>query len=147
LEYCQTKYGTIHRLLAVNGQPLSLSRRQTEAKRIQMLIQSPDAMRAAERKQSADAREETRFLKLLPDAFRYQEEGQEGDLLKLRFTPNPNFRPSGNEDRVLHCLEGTMVVDLKQKRLVSIDGRLMQEVSFWEGWQGISTGAAPFRYS
>ena len=53
LEYCQTKYGTIHRLLASNGQPLSPSQRQAEAKRIQMLIRSPDAMRAAERKQAS----------------------------------------------------------------------------------------------
>jgi hypothetical protein len=136
LEYCQTKYGTIHSLLAVNGQPLSPSRRQTEAKRIQMLIRSPDAMQAAQRKQSADAKEETRFLRLFPDAFLYQEEGQQGDLLKLGFTPNPNFRPSGNEERVLHCLEGTMVVDLKQKRLVSIDGRLLTEVKFWGGLAG-----------
>jgi hypothetical protein len=135
-EYCQTKYGTIHRLLAVNGRPLSPSQRQAEAKRIQMLIRSPDAMQAAQRKENADAQEERRFLKLFPDAFRYQEEGQQGDLMKLRFTPDPNFRPSGNEERVLHGLEGTMVVDLKQKRLVSINGRLMTEVKFWGGLAG-----------
>jgi hypothetical protein len=136
LEYCQTKYGSIHRLLAVNGQPLSPSRRQTEAKRIQMLIGSPDALRAAQRKESADAQEERKFLTLFPNAFRYQEEGQQGSLLKLGFRPNPNFRPSGNEERVLHSLEGTMVVDLKQKRLVSINGRLMTEVKFWGGLAG-----------
>ena len=136
LEYCQTKYGTIHRLLAVNGQPLSPSQHQAEAKRVQMLIRSPDALRAARRKESADAQEERRFLGLFPDAFRYQEEGKQGALLKLRFTPNPNFRPSGNEERVLHSLEGTMVVDPKHKRLVSVNGRLMTEVKFWGGLAG-----------
>jgi hypothetical protein len=93
-------------------------------------------MREAYRKESADAQEETRFLRLFPDAFRYREEGRQGDVLKLRFTPNPNFRPSGNEERALHCLEGTMVVDVKQKRLASINGRLMKEVKFWGGLAG-----------
>ena len=136
LEYCQTEHGTIHRLLAVDGQPLSGEQRQAEDQRIQKLIHSPDALQASQNKESSDAREERRFLKLFPDAFLYQEEGRHGELVKLRFTPNPNFHPSGSEQHVLHALTGTMVVDVNQKRLASIDGRLMTEVKFWGGLLG-----------
>jgi hypothetical protein len=136
LEYCQTKYGTIHRLLAVNGHPLSPRQRQAEDQRIQKLIRSPNELRAAQNKESADAREERKFLKLFPAAFRYQEEQAQGDRITFRFTPNPSFHPSGNEQRVLHALTGTMVVDVRQKRLVSIEGRLMTEVKFWGGFLG-----------
>jgi hypothetical protein len=136
LEYCQTKYGTIHRLLAVNGHPLDSKQRQAENKRIAKVVRSPELLRAAQKKQSADAQEERKFLKLFPDAFSYQVESQQGDRMTLRFTPAPDFYPSGIEERALHALEGTMVVDVKQKRLVSVDGHLMTEVKFWGGVLG-----------
>lgn len=136
LEYCQTKYGTIHRLLALDGHPLDARQRQAEDQRIQKLIRSPDALLAAQKKESADAQEERRFLQLFPQAFRYQEEQRQGDLVKLRFTPNPDFHPSRFEQHVLHALEGTMVLDVKQQRLVSINGRLTTEVKFWGGLLG-----------
>ncbi len=136
LEYCQTEGGTIHRRLAVDGQPLSARQQQAEDQRIQELIRSPHSLRASRKKESSDAREERKFLKLFPDAFLYQEEGRQGELMKLRFTPDPNFHPSGNEQHVLHALTGTMVVDVNQKRLVSIDGRLTKRVEFWGGLLG-----------
>jgi hypothetical protein len=135
-EYCQTQYGSIHRLLAVNGRMLDANQRQAEDKRLQRLIKSAGAVRAVQRKEAGDAQKERSFLRLFPDAFRYQEVDQEGDRMKLRFTPNPSFHPSGNEARVLHCLEGTIVVDIKQKRLVSVNGRLMRQVEFWGGLLG-----------
>jgi hypothetical protein len=136
LEYCQTKYGTIDRLLAVNGRPFGLSQRQAEDERIQKLIKSPNAIQASQKKEAADAREERKFLGLLPDAFRYQDEGEHGDLLTLKFTPNPVFRPSGYEAQALCHLQGTTVLDVKQKRLARIDGRLMTRVNFWGGLLG-----------
>jgi len=136
LEYCQTKYGTIDRLLAVNGRPLDSIQRQAEDKRIQELIKSPNAVQASQTKQAADAREERKFLTLLPDAFNYQDEGEQGDLVKLKFTPNPTFHPSGSEAKVLYHLEGTMVLNIRQQRLARINGRLMTQVNFWGGLLG-----------
>jgi hypothetical protein len=63
-EYCQTKRGTIHRLLSVNGRPLSPSRRGAEDRRIGRLIASPAALEAAQKKERADAEEERKFLRL-----------------------------------------------------------------------------------
>jgi len=136
LEYCQTKYGTIHRLLAVNGRPLGPRQRQAEDERIQKLIESPNAIQESQKKEAADAREERKFLELLPDAFRYQNEGEQGDLVTLKFAPNPAFHPSGYEAQALCHLQGTTVLDVKQKRLVRINGRLTTRVNFWGGLLG-----------
>ena len=136
LEYCQTKHGTIHRLLAVNGHALNSKQRQAEDKRIAKVVRSPNLLRAAEKKERADALEERKFLKVFPDAFRYQVEGRQGDQVTLRFRPAPGFSPSGMEERALRALEGTMIVDVRQKRLVSVNGRLMTEVKFWGGILG-----------
>jgi hypothetical protein len=135
-EYCQTKYGTIHRLLAVNGRPLSPSETQAEDKRIQKFITSPDAIPVEQKKRKADAEEERRFLGLFADAFHYQAEKRQGELVQLLFTPDPDFRPSGIEERALHNFEGTIVLNVKQKRLVSVNGRLMSEVKFLGGLAG-----------
>lgn len=136
IEYCETKHGTIHRLLAVNGRPLDSKQRQAESKRIAKVVRSPELLRAAEKKSNADDQETRKFLKLFPKAFRYQVESRQGDRMTLRFQPAPDFSPSGNEERALHALEGTMVVDFKQKRLVSIEGHLVTEVKFWGGLLG-----------
>jgi hypothetical protein len=135
-EYCETKHGTIHRLLAVNGHPLDKSQRQAEDQRIQKLIRSPSALQEARKKQNSDDQEEERFLKLIPDAFRFQVQSREGDLVTLRFRPNPGFRPSGLEAHALGALEGTLVLNVKQRRLASINGRLIREVKFLGGLVG-----------
>ena len=135
-EYCETKEGTIHRLLAVNGHPLDARQRQAEDERIKRLLGSPETVREDQKKEDADGDKERSFLKLFPEAFLYRDEGRQGDLVKLSFSSNPNFHPSNDMARVLHCLQGTMVVDIHQKRLVRIDGRLMTEVKFWGGLLG-----------
>jgi hypothetical protein len=146
-EYRQTRQGTIHRLLAVNGRPLNARQRRAEDERIQRLIASPAALREEQKKETADAEQCRRFLTLFPQAFRYREEGRQGETATLRFAPNPGFRPQGNEARVLHSLQGTMVVNLRQKRLVSIQGRLMTEVKFWGGLLGYLDPGGTFSVS
>src|SRR5579872_5678973 len=111
-EYCETREGTLHRLLAINGHPLPPQQRQKEDARLQKLVRSPGATREEQRKQSADAEQERKFLRLFPDVFLFQEEERHGELVKLRFTPNPHYQPSANMPRVLHSLEGTMVADV-----------------------------------
>lgn len=135
-EFVETHDGAIHRLLAVNGEPLNQRARQAETARIQRLITSPQAVRAAQRKDEEDAQKERDFLKLFPDVFRYREQQRQDENVALAFAPNPNYNPSGYMAEVLHCLEGSMVVNVRQKRLVSINGRLTREVKFWGGLLG-----------
>jgi hypothetical protein len=142
-----TKDGTIQRLVAVNGHPLNPRERQVEDSRIQKLIRSQEALREAQKKENADAQQEGNFLKLFPEVFLYQEEDRHDDLTKLRFISNPRYHPGGNMARVLHSLQGTMVVDVRQKRLVSINGRLTTDVKFWGGLIGYLNSGGTFSVS
>jgi hypothetical protein len=134
--YCETKDGTIHRLLAINGHPLDASQRQAEDRRVQKLIRSSDALHEAQKKEKSDAEEERKFLDLFPKAFRYQVQSRDGDLVTLRFTPNPDSEPAGLEAHALGALEGIMVLNVKEKRLVSIRGHLTREVKLFGGLLG-----------
>ena len=147
LEYRETKGGTIHRLLAIDGRPLNSGQRRAEDLRIQKLIRSPEEVRAAQRIEDADATRGRRLFKLFPDVFIFREVSREGNLITMEFRPNPKFHPSGNMGHVLHCLQGTMVVDAEQKRLVSIDGRLTSEVKFWGGLAGHLDAGGTFSVS
>lgn len=134
--FCETKQGTVHRLLAVNGKPLTDAQQHAEDRRIQELIASSAALRKAQQEGRRDGNEERKFMKLLPEIFRYQAEERNGNLQTLSFTPDTAFHPSGNEERVVHAMQGKLVIDLEQKRLVRIHGRLVSEVKFWGGLAG-----------
>ncbi len=132
---CETKDVEIDRLLEVDGQELTFKQRQAEDQRIQKLLNDPNQMRLQQKKGQDDAKQERDLLKMFPDAFRFQYDGMEGNLVKLKFTPNPDFHGSGRAAQVFRHLEGGMLVDAGQKRLAEITGELTSEVRF--GWGGI----------
>jgi hypothetical protein len=132
----QTKAGNLHRLLALNGKPLTGSAAVAEDNRIRGLANDPSRVTAAQKKTAQDEDQEQSLLKAFPSAFLFRDEGQQGELLKVGFVPNPSYRPSSHEEEVFHHMEGTMVLDTKAKRLVSINGRLTSEVRFWGGLLG-----------
>src|SRR5215469_661081 len=129
---CQTNDGEIDRLLEVNGQELNPKQRQAEDQRIQKMLDDPDQMRQQRKKSEEDGKLEQDLLKMFPDACRFQFAGMQGDLIKLKFTPNPDFRPSSRAAQVFHHMEGSLLVDGEQKRLAEIEGQLTSPVRF--GW-------------
>jgi hypothetical protein len=133
---CQAKGAEIDRLVAVNGKVLDEKKRDAEDQRIESLLKSQGQLKKQAQRQHEDAQQSTTFLKLIPAAFVFQMEGREGDQIKLTFTPNPQFRPSGHEAQVFQHMEGTLVMDLKQKRLAEISGRLNSSVKFGGGLLG-----------
>lgn len=136
LEACQTRGGEIDRLEAMNGRPLDEQQKRAEDKRIENLLGSPRELIKKEREQRKDAKQATELLRLIPDAFLFQKEAMDGDQITLKFTPNPRFHPSGHEASVFHHMEGTLILDLKQKRLAEINGHLTSEVKFGGGILG-----------
>jgi hypothetical protein len=133
---CQTKDGEIDRLLAVNGQKLNPKQRQAEDQRIHKMLNHPGQMRKRQKKRHEDARQAENLLKIFPDAFQFQYDGTQGGLVKLKFTPNPNFHPSGHPAQVFHHMEGSLLVDDQQKRLAEINGQLTSKVKFLGGLLG-----------
>jgi hypothetical protein len=136
LEVVGTTDGEVHRLLSINGVPLNEQESRREEQRIRKLVASPDEFRERQNNAKHDAAQERTLLTMLPQAFLYEYDGTEGELIKLRFRPNPDFRPIGHESEVFHHMEGIMSVDRRQNRLAELDGRLMSEVKFWDGLLG-----------
>lgn len=135
-EVVQTNAGSIDCLVAVNNQPLSSEQQRREDTRIQTLLGDPAEIRKETQRQREDSARQSRMFATFPRAFRYAYAGQEGDLVKLRFEPNPRFIPSSRQEEVFHHLEGMMWIDRDQKQLTRIDGRLTSEVKFAGGLLG-----------
>jgi hypothetical protein len=133
LHVYQTNSGEIERLVAVDDQPLSAAQAQAEDHRIQTLISQPAQMRQHQKKQREDGEQARNLLRMFPDAFRFQYDGTQGSLVRLRFTPNPEFHPPDHAAQVFHHMTGTMLVDAQQKRLAAINGTLTSEVKFFGG--------------
>ena len=135
-EIIETREGSVSRLLSINDQPLTAKEQEEENQRVQELMTSRSARRRLQRALEADTLQGRRLFKMLPDAFVFDYAGGDGNLIKLSFRPNPNFRPPSLEARVFHDLEGEMWVDCKQERLAAFNGHLTQDVKFGFGLLG-----------
>ena len=132
----QTQEGEIDRLVAVNGQPLTPAQVKAEDQRIQRLISRPSQVRQRQKREHDDGVQAQNLLRMFPAAFRFQYDGAQGSLVRLRFTPNPQFQPADHTAQVFHHMEGTMLLDPEQKRLAAINGTLTSEVKFFAGLLG-----------
>jgi hypothetical protein len=92
---CQTKTLEIDRLMAVNGKPLTEQQWTEENQRIERLLNNRSQLKKEKQQQREDGEQATRMLRMVPDAFLFQQESSEGNRITLHFTPNPAFRPSG----------------------------------------------------
>ena len=135
-EIIETREGSVSRLLSVNDRPLTKKQQEEEDQRVQELMTSRSARRKLQRALEADTLQGRRLFKMLPDAFVFDYAGGDGNLIKLSFRPNPNFRPRSLDARVFHDLEGEMWVDCKQERLAAFNGHLTQDVKFGFGLLG-----------
>jgi hypothetical protein len=132
----ETQSGSLDRLLAVGGTPLTELQQAEEAKRILRFSHSPEEQRKAEQARQKDADQCNAIFKMIPDAFIFEQSGQSGDAIRLSFTPNPQFQPPSREGKVLQHMTGEMWVSASQKRLISIDGQLTSDVKFGGGLLG-----------
>jgi hypothetical protein len=132
----QTRHGQIERLIAIDGRPLAQTEVQKEDQRINRLISSPSDMRQLQKKQRNDGDQARNLLSTFPDAFDFQYHGTQDGLVRLKFTPKPTFHPPNHAAQAFHHMEGTILLDPEQKRLVAIDGQLTSEVKFFGGLLG-----------
>ncbi|MGH9744227.1 MAG: hypothetical protein ACRD51_17945 [Candidatus Acidiferrum sp.] len=135
-EACQAKGAEIDRLMSVNGKALDEREQQAEDERIEHLLRDPDTLEKKAQERREDAKRAAKMLRLIPNAFLFQKESIDGDVVRLRFTPNPDFHPLGHEANVFHHMDGTLTLNLKQKRLAEINGYLSSKVEFGYGLLG-----------
>lgn len=140
--YAETKDGSAGLVVAYDGKPLSPDQQNSEEARVERFIKNPDELRKKRAQERDDTERTTRIIRAMPDAFLYEEAGEEpgstgigraGDpLVKLMFRPNPNYRPPSHVEEVLTGMEGYILVDAVHYRIASIDGTLYKQVGF--GW-------------
>src|ERR1039458_1110340 len=135
-EQLETAEGPISRIELSNGHPLDAEGRQLEQARLHRLLNSP-AEQARHRQENDDNEKRIgRIVALLPDTFLYEYAGEENGCYRLRFHPNPEYPAHSIEARIIHAMSGELWVNAKDKRLVRLDGRLNQDVSFGFGILG-----------
>jgi len=131
-----TKDGPLYRVLAIDGTPLNPSQRQQDNARMDRLLHDPVLQLKLKLEQEEDETKLEKVLRLMPQAFLYDYDGVEGNLLRIKFRPNTNYTPPTYEARVVHSLAGTVFIDSQHKRLAKFSGRLMDRVEFGYGFLG-----------
>jgi hypothetical protein len=125
--------GRVRLLLDEDGKPISPDRVSAERARLAAIAADPAAFERAEASQKSDEEHARQMLNLLPRAFLLDNVRLDGRTWRMDFHPNPEYSPSGLEERVLHGMSGTVAIDAADLRLVHIDGHLSQDVSIGFG--------------
>lgn len=132
----ETDDGALRRLLAIDGKPLTAAQTQSEEHRIEDIIAHPDAFRKLNKSHSDDEVQATKLLDLAPKAFLITPDGEQNGCTRFAFHPNPAFKPSTYEERIIHVLVGTVSIKEPEDRLCRIEGTISQPVEFGFGLLG-----------
>jgi hypothetical protein len=140
--YVETTDAMVGMLIADDDKPISEKQTEDECARLQRLATNPDDLRRKQRQEREDAEHTIRIVRALPDAFLYEFDGTEpkadnsgrlvGELVRLKFRPNPRYSPPSHVEHVLTGMQGYLLIDKTAHRLARIDATLFKEVSF--GW-------------
>jgi hypothetical protein len=132
----ETPHGNLMRNVARNGKPLSPDEQKQADEKVQKFISDTGAQQKQRQDLDQDAHKTRQLLAMLPDALTYTYAGRQGNRTRLTFKPNPDFHPPSREAKVFHAMEGQMVIDAREHRLVEFSGHLTQPVKFGGGLLG-----------
>jgi hypothetical protein len=132
----ETKDGPLFRLLAIDGAALSADQRRQDDARIDRLMKDPRPLLKLKQAEDEDEVKLQKLMSLMPQAFVYEYDGLEGNLVRIKFRPKPDYVPPTYEARVIHSLAGTVLIDAEHKRLAKVMGQLMNRVDFGYGLLG-----------
>jgi hypothetical protein len=122
--------------VSINGNPPTESEMSKARDHMESLVNDPRLRRKNRGEIDADSRKSAEMLKILPDAFLFTGDGRQGNSVRLKFRPNPKYRPPSNESKVFHHMEGILLIDAKQVRLAKLSGTLVSDVEFGFGILG-----------
>jgi hypothetical protein len=140
--YVETREAIAGMTTAYNDKPLTPEQMQGEKGRLAGLVGNPELLQRKQRQEKEEAEHTLRIVRALPDAFLYQYDGSEvgtqnlgsegRKLVRLKFRPNPTYRPPSHVEDVLVGMQGYLLIDPSAHRIARIDGTLFKEVTF--GW-------------
>ena len=123
-------------LLAVDGNAPTAAQLQEEDDRHRRLLRNSAGQSAVKKDHGEDSKKMEEMLRIIPEAFVFQDLGKQRGLEKIAFHPNPDFKPKTYEQRILHTLVGTAFIDLHDKQIARISASLAQRVEFGLGLLG-----------
>jgi hypothetical protein len=122
--------------VSVNGSPPTEKEMSKARDHMESLVNNPRLRRKNRAEIDADSHKSAELLKMLPDVFLFTGDGRQGNSVRLKFRPNPKYRPPSNESKVFHHMEGIVLIDAKQIRLARLSGTLTSDVEFGFGILG-----------
>jgi hypothetical protein len=141
----ETKDGPLYRLVAIDGAALNPTQRQQDSDRINRLMKDPKPLLKLKQAEDEDELKLQKIISLMPQAFVYEYDGTEENLVRIKFQPNPGYTPPNYEARIIHSLAGTILIDPQQKRLTKVAGQLVGRVDFGYGLLGrVDSGTVEF---
>ncbi len=129
----ETNAGTVRMLIAEDGKPLNPERLGRERARLAAIIADPVAFARKSQSRKDDENHAREIESLVGKAFNFSNVRDEDGYLCIDFTPNPDFKMESFEERVMHGIAGTLLIDQQTMRLHRLEGRLLQDVSLGFG--------------
>ncbi|HZL26646.1 MAG TPA: hypothetical protein VFC39_08960, partial [Acidobacteriaceae bacterium] len=129
----ETPFGRVRLLLAVDGKPISPERMKQERDRLANDAAHPEAFQKLQQAQKDDEQHARQMMDMLPKGFFLENMRPQGDDWHIDFRPDPNYSPSGIEERVMHGMSGWLLVTQTGMRLHHIEGRLPADVNIGFG--------------
>ena len=132
----ETDHGSVKRLIAKNGKPLTPDQARAEDAKIQGLLHDSAKLAKQKKDSDQDDKNATELLNMLPEAFTWTVKGENAEDVMLAFVPDPNFHPPDMQSRVLGAMGGELVVNKRQQRIKTIKGTLLEDVTIGFGLLG-----------
>jgi hypothetical protein len=132
----QTAQGDLSKTIEMDGRPLTSQEQRDDEQKMQQFVTDPSIRQKQKHDEQQDDQKAASLTKMLPDAFLWTQTGKSNAETTLAFKPDPKFHPPTREARVFAAMEGTMVVNTKQRRIKSLKGTLTKNVDFGSGLLG-----------
>ena len=129
----ETQAGKIRMLIAEDGQALNSERAAAERTRLKDIADHPQQFEKSAASLKNDEKHAREMLSMLSKAFLLEGMRDDGGYLRIDFRPDPAYAPQSLEERVIHGMTGSMLLDEKTMRLHRIEARLPADVSIGFG--------------
>ncbi len=129
----ETEDGEVRRLWSIDGSPLSPAKAKEEDDRVQKSVAHADTAR---RRTGREEDSGSAWVETIHRALVFSYDGKTKDGTLLRYRPNPEFSPANYRERIVHALEGTMLIKEPEDRVVAVDAKVGQPVEIGYGVLG-----------
>jgi hypothetical protein len=140
----ETSMGKVRLLLAEDGKQLSAARTAAERAKLADIVAHPDVFQRREQAMKHDEEHAEQMLALLRKAFLFDDPRAEGGDLQILFRPDPAYKTQSMEERVLHAMSGTILVDQRTMQLHQIEGKIATDLNLGFGLLGTVHAGSSF---